>query len=425
MTSKHRIIEHFGETLALIQHLLSHRKIREIEAQLQTDTGFWTLLPEMEWAALLVRAKAREIKLEPNHPAAGPDIEAVLVSRPIQFEIKAPWGKESDYKLLSSFDTIIDAAHECSRHTANVHVHFTSMFSAGDSQFFVKQMHHAAKFAKNVPVTVVYFERKRSTYINAWAPMMLVDPSEFNEGSWIRRNYHTLMPVATWPTWRHALRSYTDLPRASDAGDAKALFSFESLDMHSPRLANISFGVTTTQRQERWSFITGKLKKTRRQSTACPFVFVFETTHLPNITEFDILIGAFGKEYCRSLLKYALGLQQELSASIKVGCPSYISAIVTYNKWLNDARVRLYRNPRAAVPLSDAEVGWLMKEFPYRIQTEEDRYASYKDMLLLRDPTIAPVRGSKERSIDSLLDQSLLHFIDMETYYGQATNPSR
>lgn len=424
MASKHRIVEHVGETLALIQSLLSHRKIREIEAQLQTDTGFWTLQPEIEWAALLVRAKAREIKLEPTHPAAGPDIEAELVSRPIQFEIKAPWGQESDFKLLSSFDTIVDAAYECFGRTASVHVHFASTFTEGDLQSFVKQMHHATKLAKSTPVTAVYFERKRSTYINAWAPLMLVGPSEFNEGSWIRQNYHALMPVATWPTWRQAFWSHTVPARASDAGDAKALFAVESLGMHSPRLANVSFGVTRTQRQERWSFVSRKLKKTKRQSTACPFVFVFDTTHLPNITEFDILTGAFGKEYCQSLLRYGLGLQQELSANIKVDCPSYISAIAAYSKWSNHTRVRLYRNPRAAMPLSDAEVGWLKEEFPCQVQTEEDRYASYRDTILLHDPTIVPARGSIERLLDSLLDQSVLHFIDMEAYFGNAVSPS-
>lgn len=213
MASKHRIVEHVGETLALIQSLLSHRKIREIEAQLQTDTGFWTLQPEIEWAALLVRAKAREIKLEPTHPAAGPDIEAELVSRPIQFEIKAPWGQESDFKLLSSFDTIVDAAYECFGRTASVHVHFASTFTEGDLQSFVKQMHHATKLAKSTPVTAVYFERKRSTYINAWAPLMLVGPSEFNEGLGSGR---TITHLCRWLHGRLGARlsGATRFPRA-------------------------------------------------------------------------------------------------------------------------------------------------------------------------------------------------------------------
>jgi len=342
--SRDHIAKSLLEKLATVAPILSPEKRKKVAGELQTPIGFWTTQPEIEWAWFLLVANVPNVVVEPEFPNSGPDIAASLVSRPVQFEVKAPWGTDQDYKqIISSYDNICLAASQQCGEAASFHLHLTSAFVASDASAFHKQLVSLASRAarERCALTLVYQKHRSSILEGQWAPMLLVDNSFTHEGSWIRRNYYRLMPVATWRSWIDTFESYKHTP----APTATASFSIETLGMHSPPIRNASIGVTSEGRRQRWKDIRQRLKKTKRQQSHSPFVIIFDCAHLPNITEFDIIAAAFGEQYCLSLLLYAFGFEGGLQLEAAT-CPSHISALIIYYG-PNFPTARLYRNPRA------------------------------------------------------------------------------
>lgn len=407
-----QIVQSLMEKLADVAPLLSAQKRDKITGELNTPKGFWTVQPEIEWAWFLLRANVQGVVIEPRFPSSGPDIEARLVARPVHFEVKAPWGTKRDYEKIISYDQTCFAAFKNCGAAASFHVHLSSEFDARDTSAFQREIVRLASRVDTTPdaVTLVYQRNKRPLMMeHLWAPMSLIDNRFPYDETWIRTNYYWLTPAATWPTW---MEPFSDSKYTPAQTHPTALFSIENIGMHSPPIRNACVGITREDRKERWTHIRDKLKKTKRQQADSPFVIIFDCSHLPNVTEFDIVTAAFGEEYCRSLLLYAFRLESGIN-STSVICPKHISAMIIYFG-PHFRTARLYRNPRARLALSQEEVDVLRSSLPCKVECEEDGYGSYEQKMRLTLPDREMDDRAKRRWLAGLVDQPMLHFINKE-----------
>jgi hypothetical protein len=264
MMSIDHIVTSLMKKLADIAPLLSAQKRDKITGDLNTPKGFWTTQPEVEWTWFLLTANIQGIVVEPRFPASGPDIEARLVDRSVHFEIKAPWGSKRDFEQIVSYErACIVASSNCCA-TASFHVHLSSDFGASDTETFQRELMRIASRVNTIPgvVTLVYERTKRPSVMEgSWAPMSLIGDRFPYQESWIRRDYYWLNPAATWPNWEEpfAPPKYTPAPTRPSA-----LFSIETVGMHSPPIRNASVGVTRQDRNQRRTSIRDRLKKGKR-----------------------------------------------------------------------------------------------------------------------------------------------------------------
>jgi hypothetical protein len=140
-------------------------------------------------------------------------------------------------------------------------------------------------------------------------------------------------------------------------------------------------------------------------------VVIFDCGHLPNVTEFDIITAAFGEEYCRSLLLYAFRLEDSINLE-SATCPKHISAIIIYFG-PHFPTARLYRNPRATLALSREEVD-ILRSLSCKVESEEDRYESYKNKVWLTPPDLEMDDATKRNWLTGLVDQPMVHFVNVE-----------